>query len=177
MTGFVKADICRQVSVCWRVFCGILFALKPFHDYSLCSVCILLQSAFYSQSVVCILHSVCILPLVRNLRSAVRSPQSSLYTDRMLISKLECWWTKFNVELSLIKLKSKVLTIALKELQNWTAKLNVVIYFDFWRRWNSVVYVWTDENGGFWIRWSNASFTASMTHQMLYEGCYRISIF
>ena len=32
----------------------------------------------------------------------------------MLISKLECWWTKFNVELSLIKLNSKVLTIALR---------------------------------------------------------------
>ena len=42
----------------------------------------------------------------------------------MLISKLECWWTKFNVELSLIKLKSKVLTITLRttklnELQSW----------------------------------------------------------
>ena len=68
MTGFVKEDICRQVSVCLRVFCGILFALKPFRDYSLCSVCILPQSAFYSQSVVCILHSVCVLPLVHSLR-------------------------------------------------------------------------------------------------------------
>ena len=37
----------------------------------------------------------------------------------MLIRKLERWWTKFNVELSLIKLKSKVLTIALR-----TTKLN-----------------------------------------------------
>ena len=37
----------------------------------------------------------------------------------MLISELECWWTNFNVEPSLIKLKSKVLTIALR-----TAKLN-----------------------------------------------------
>ena len=37
----------------------------------------------------------------------------------MLISKLECWFAKFNVELSLIKLKSKVLKIALR-----TAKLN-----------------------------------------------------
>ena len=73
MNGFVKADICRQVSVCLHVFCGILFALKPFCDYSLCSVCILPQPAFYSQSVVCILHSVCILPLVRSLQSAVRS--------------------------------------------------------------------------------------------------------
>ena len=79
MTGFVKADICRQVSVCLRVFCGISFALKPFRDYSLCSVCILPQSAFYSQSVVCILHSVCILPLVRSLQSAVRSPQSAVF--------------------------------------------------------------------------------------------------
>ena len=32
----------------------------------------------------------------------------------MLISELECWWTWFNVELSLIKLKAKVLTIALR---------------------------------------------------------------
>ena len=61
MNGFVKADICRQVSVCLRVFCGILFAFKPFRDYSLCSVCILPQPAFYSQS------AVCILPLVRSL--------------------------------------------------------------------------------------------------------------
>ena len=58
--------ICRQVSICLHVFCGILFALKPFCDYSLCSVCILPQPAFYSQSVVCIL------PLVR-------SPQKTLY--------------------------------------------------------------------------------------------------
>ena len=52
MNGFVIADICRQESVCLRVFCGILFALKLFRDYSLCSVCILPQPAFYSQSVV-----------------------------------------------------------------------------------------------------------------------------
>ena len=30
--------------------------------------CILPQPAFYSQSAVCILHSICILPLVRSLR-------------------------------------------------------------------------------------------------------------
>ena len=41
---------------------------KPFHDYSLCSVCILPQPAFYSQTAVCILHTVCILPPVRILR-------------------------------------------------------------------------------------------------------------
>ena len=34
--------------------------------------------AFYSQSAVFILHSVCILPLVRGLQSAVRSPQSAV---------------------------------------------------------------------------------------------------
>ena len=78
MNGFLKADICRQGSVCLHVFCGILFALKPFCDYSLCSVCILLQPAFYSQSVVCISHSVCILPLVCSLQSTVRSPQSTV---------------------------------------------------------------------------------------------------
>ena len=48
------------------------FALKPFHDYSLCSVCILSQPAFYSQS------AVCILPLVRSLQSAVRSLRFTL---------------------------------------------------------------------------------------------------
>ena len=61
--------------------CGILFVLKPFRDYSLCSVCILPQSAFYSQSVVCILHSVCILPLVRSLQSAVRSLRFTLTVE------------------------------------------------------------------------------------------------
>ena len=78
MTGFVRADICRPVSVCLRVFCEILFALKPFRDYSLCSVCILPQSAFYSPSVVCILHSVCLLPLVLSLQSAVCSLRFTL---------------------------------------------------------------------------------------------------
>ena len=78
MNGFVKADTCRQLSVCFHVFCGILFALKPFCDYSLCSVCILPQPAFYSQSAVCILHTVCILPLVRSLQSAVRSLRFTL---------------------------------------------------------------------------------------------------
>ena len=34
------------------------------------------QPAFYSQSAVCILHTVCILPLVRSL-------QSAFYTDRL----------------------------------------------------------------------------------------------
>ena len=55
MNGFVIADICRQVSVCLRVFCGILFALKLFRDYSLCSVCILLSVcslSFHTQSAV-----------------------------------------------------------------------------------------------------------------------------
>ena len=62
------------------------FALKPFHDYSLCSVCILPQPAFYSQSAVCILHSVCILPLVHSLQSAVRSLRFTLtgFLDMLL---------------------------------------------------------------------------------------------
>ena len=87
MNGFLKADICRQGSVGLHVFCGILFALKPFCDYSLCSVCILPQPAFYSQSAVCILHSVCILPLVRSLQSAVRSLRFTL-TDCMVTAAL-----------------------------------------------------------------------------------------
>ena len=36
------------------------------------------QPVFYSQSAVCILHSVCILPLVRSLQSAVRSLRFTL---------------------------------------------------------------------------------------------------
>ena len=36
------------------------------------------QPAFYSQSAVCILHSVCILPLVRSLQYAVRSLRFTL---------------------------------------------------------------------------------------------------
>ena len=59
--------------------------LKPFHNYSLCSVCILPQSAFYSQSAVCILHSVCILPLVRSLQSAVRSLRFTLTDQKSII--------------------------------------------------------------------------------------------
>ena len=40
------------------------------------------QSAFYSQSAVSILHSVCILPLVRSLQSAVRSLRFTLTGNR-----------------------------------------------------------------------------------------------
>ena len=54
------------------------FALKPFRDCSLCSVCILPQPAFYSESAVRILPTVCILPLVRSLQSAVRSLRFAL---------------------------------------------------------------------------------------------------
>ena len=89
MTGFVKADICRQVSVCLRVFCGILLALKLLRDYSLYSVWILPQSAFYSQSVDYILYSVCFLPLVRSLQSAVRSPESAVFVLHWPFSKKE----------------------------------------------------------------------------------------
>ena len=45
--------------------------------------CILPQPAFYSQSAVCILHSVCILPLVRSLQSAVRSLRFTLTDMKM----------------------------------------------------------------------------------------------
>ena len=81
---------CRQVSVRLDLLWDF-FALKPFHDYSLCSVCILPQPAFYSQSAVYILNSVCILPLVRSLQSAVCSPQSAFYTDRNAMSKHLAW--------------------------------------------------------------------------------------
>ena len=45
--------------------------------YILCSA-FCTQRAFYSQSAVCILHSACILPLVRSLQSAVRSLRFTL---------------------------------------------------------------------------------------------------
>ena len=45
--------------------------------------CILPQSAFYSQSAVCILPSVCILPLVHSLQSTVRSLRFTLTDFKM----------------------------------------------------------------------------------------------
>ena len=44
------------------------------------------QPAFYSQSAVCILHSVCSLPLVRSLQSPVRSLRFAL-TDYISLVK------------------------------------------------------------------------------------------
>ena len=44
------------------------------------------QPAFYSQSAVYILHSVCILPLVRSLQSAVRSLQSAVRSLRFTLT-------------------------------------------------------------------------------------------
>ena len=86
-----------------------LLALKPFHDYSLCSVCILPQPAFYSQSAVCILHTVFILSLVRSLQSAVRTLPLTL-TDKEMWS---LWWQvileAFGIMLE-IKLLEKVET-------------------------------------------------------------------
>ena len=72
-----RMDLWKQMSSSrwsFTCICEIFFALKPFHDYNLCSFCILPQPAFYSQSAVCSLH----LPLVRSLHSAVRSPQSAV---------------------------------------------------------------------------------------------------
>ena len=73
------------------------FALKPFHDYSLCSVCILPQPAFYSQSAVGILHTVCILPPVRSLRLTL--------TDKEMLS---LWW-QVNLEAFGIMLEIQLL--------------------------------------------------------------------
>ena len=44
------------------------------------------QPAFYSQSAVCILHSVCILPLVRSLQFAVRSLQFAVRSLRFTLT-------------------------------------------------------------------------------------------
>ena len=58
------------------------FALKPFHDYSLCSIglhftpaCVLL--------LVCSLHFTLSLHFTPGPQSAVCSPQASFYTDRL----------------------------------------------------------------------------------------------
>ena len=48
------------------------------------------------------------------IQSSSFAESACIENNIVLISKLECWWTKFNVELSLIKLNSKVLTIALR---------------------------------------------------------------
>ena len=79
-----RMDLWKQVSSSrwsFTCICEIFFALKPFHDYNLCSVWILPQPAFYSQSAVCIYpwSAVC------SPQSAVRSPQPSSYTDRRFI--------------------------------------------------------------------------------------------
>ena len=71
--------------------CRIFLPLTPppLHDYSLCPVCsphsaFCTQPAFYSQSAVCILHSVCILPLVRSLHSTVHSLHCTLTVGKFI---------------------------------------------------------------------------------------------
>ena len=49
------------------------------------------QPAFYSQSAVCILHSVCSLPLVRSLQSAVHSLPFTLTGKIGLFSLILNW--------------------------------------------------------------------------------------
>ena len=72
-----RMDLWKQMSSSrwsFTCICEVFFALKPFHDYNLCSVWILPQPAFYSQSAVCIYpwSAVC------SPQSAVRSPQSAV---------------------------------------------------------------------------------------------------
>ena len=70
---------CHQVRVRLHVFAGVFGPWTPQRlQFNLCSVCILPQPAFYSQSAVCILHTVCIFPLVRSLQSAVCSLRFTL---------------------------------------------------------------------------------------------------
>ena len=64
--------------------CRFCFALKPFHNYSLCSVCILPQPAFYSQSSV--------------------SPQSTW----PFLQYFKCWWfCQFHSKIHWICLKKE----------------------------------------------------------------------
>ena len=56
------------------------------------------QPAFYSQSAVFILHSLCILPLVRSLQSAVRSLPITLTVTRALA--INCFLFAFRVQVT-----------------------------------------------------------------------------
>ena len=96
MNGFVKADICRQVSVCLHVFCGILFALKPFCDYSLCSVCILPQSVFYTQSAFYPWSAVC------SLRFTLTGCESRFSTRFAILYSCANWESRIEDKLSRI---------------------------------------------------------------------------
>ena len=68
------------------------------------------QPAFYSQSAVCILHSVCILPLVRSLQSAVRSLRFTLTAF-----KTNCWGFSRDVN----KIQTNKLSINIKSNQSF----------------------------------------------------------
>ena len=82
MNGFVKADICRQVSVCLHVFCGILFAL-PLLQFMLglhfTPACVLLP--------VCSLHFTLSLHFTPGPQSAVRSLRFTLTNYRTVLVK------------------------------------------------------------------------------------------
>ena len=60
---------------------GIFFPLKPFRDFTLCSVYILYPACLLLS--VCSLHFTVSLHFTPGFQSAVRSPQSTCYTDRI----------------------------------------------------------------------------------------------
>ena len=49
------------------------------------------QPAFYSQSAVCILHSVCILPLVRSLRFTLTGAKTTILPVNKILMRLFAW--------------------------------------------------------------------------------------
>ena len=77
----MKADVLKFVYIYLRDF----FALKglPRLQFMLCLH--FTPPAFYSQYAVCILHTVCILPLVRRPQSAVRSPRSTVRSPQSTV--------------------------------------------------------------------------------------------
>ena len=97
----ICASRCRHVSVRLHVFSGV-FGPWTLYDHSLSSVCILPQPAFYSQSAVCILHTDCILPLVRSLQSAVRSLRLTLTGFKIIVVRQCCIISSSSCHLSLI---------------------------------------------------------------------------
>ena len=98
-------DLWKQMSqrkCSFKCICGIFWPLNPSTTTDLCSVCILPQPAFYSQSAVCILHTDCILPLVRSLQSAVRSLRLTLTGFKIIVVRQCCIISSSSCHLSLI---------------------------------------------------------------------------
>ena len=91
------ARMCNVLQLGSEVFNWLPASYLEKKEYSLHSA-FCTQPAFYSQSAVCILHSLCILPLVRSLQSAVRSLPFALTVTRTLA--INCFLFAFRVQVT-----------------------------------------------------------------------------